>query len=330
MEYLELTDIKVVGGGGRIEYTYSVPARLKKYLRHYGPLYVEYPQGCDLSTVPESLLTVPFVSSFLSVTMLLKLGLKVKELDLDYYESIPRIRAAYKRMFPYLNLWFDVVVESTRKNKYEPVGRPSLFFTGGLDATSALVEKNSERPLLVNIWGGDISTNDNASHKELEEYLNRVSRDMCTDYVFIKSNLRELFDEQKVTRICATKILPWQNHGWWASIAHILSMSALIAPLAYALKIGCHYVASSYDAKSKTFDANNESLLDAIKFSSCKLIPVDSDLERNGKARKIIKFCNDNNIRFDLKVCWYRKGRGELLALREMLPHNYGNCLQPW
>lgn len=306
MEYVELTDIKI--GGGKIEYTYTAPARLRKYLRQNNTLYVEYPEDCDLRTLPTSVLTIPFVSCFLSVTMLLKIGVKVNELDRDYYESIPRIRAAYKRMFPYLDLCFDVIAKTTYENRYESAKRPSLFFTGGLDATSALVEKADEHPLLVNIWGGDISTADNASHKELEDYLNRVSHDMNTDYVFIKSNCRELFNEQKVTRLLATKILPWQNHGWWASIAHILSMSALMAPLAYIFRIGHHYVASSYDAKSKTFDANNQTLLDAIKFSSCNLVPVDSDLERSGKARKIIKFCNENDMRFELKVCWYRQG----------------------
>ena len=48
-------------------------------------------------------------------------------------------------------------------------------------------------------------------------------------------------------------------------------------------------------------------MLSAIRFCSCRLISVDAEVERNEKARKIIKFSKDRGIRFDLKVCWYRK-----------------------
>ena len=116
-----------------------------------------------------------------------------------------------------------------------------------------------------------------------------------------------MINESKVTKLCALKILPWQNHGWWASIAHILSMASLVARIAYTHKIGTHYIASSYDARSKTFDANNNILLSAIRFGSCQLIPIDSLLERNEKVEKIIAFSGKHNIPFELKVCWYRK-----------------------
>ena len=185
--------------------------------------------------------------------------------------------------------------------------RKSLFFTGGVDATSALVEKFAEKPLLINIWGGDVSTQDLSSHMELEEYFNKISNEMNLQYVFIKSNCREIFNESKVTKMLATKLPPWHNHGWWASIAHILSMSTLVAPLSYEKNIGINYIASSYDAKDKTFDANNNVMLSAIRFGECKLEPVESNLERTKKIKKIIDFSSAYNVPLDLKVCWYRK-----------------------
>lgn len=270
-------------------------------------LYVEYPSGYKISDVPAAILAVPFVTSFLPVSMLLGFGIKVKNLDKTFAESVSDIKKAYKTMFPYLDLNFEVKSEAVVDCNYSPKGGNSLFFTGGMDATSALVEVANEHPLLVNIWGGDIGTSDNSSHENLEKYLEEVVKSLNTEYTFIKSNCREMYNEGKVTRLCALKILPWQNHGWWASIAHILSMSGLIAPLAYLRKTGTHYIASSYDQKSKIFDANNDTLLAAIRFGSCKLIPVDSNIERNDKAKKIIDFCNNTGSKFELKVCWYRK-----------------------
>ena len=113
---------------------------------------------------------------------------------------------------------------------------------------------------------------------------------MNLQYVFIKSNCREIFNESKVTKMLATKLPPWHNHGWWASIAHILSMSTLVAPLSYEKNIGINYIASSYDAKDKTFDANNNVMLSAIRFGECKLEPVESNLERTKKNKENNRF----------------------------------------
>ena len=81
----------------------------------------------------------------------------------------------------------------------------------------------------------------------------------------------------------------------------------MVATLAFMNKIGTHYIASSYEAGGKVFDANNNDLLAAIRFGSCGLVPVDPLLERGAKARKIVSFCNAHGCSFDLRVCWYRK-----------------------
>ncbi|WP_455674292.1 hypothetical protein [Phocaeicola sp.] len=185
--------------------------------------------------------------------------------------------------------------------------KKSLFFTGGLDATSALAETAKEYPTLINIWGGDISIKDEDSHMQLDNYLKNICNSIGLQYAFIKSNCREMYNENKITKLCAFKIKPWQNHGWWAGIAHILSMTTLLAPLTYTDKIGTHYIGSSYSSKDKTFDANNNMLLQAINFCSCHIVSVDNNLERTQKAKKVIDFSTQNNIPIELKVCWYRK-----------------------
>ena len=306
MEYIRLEKISVEGN--LINYFYSTPPEFNKYLKSLNnALFVEYPADVDLKQVPEGVLAIPFVGCMLSVSMLLNMGIEVPVLDETFFNCLPDIKKTYKKMYPYLNLSFNVVAHKITNCQYAPEDTKSLFFTGGVDATSALVEVADEHPLLINIWGGDISTQDTASHAELEHYFDKISHAMNTRYVFIKSNCREMFNEAKVTKMCALKILPWQNHGWWASIAHILSMASLVAPIAYWQKIGVHYIASSYDARRKTFDANNDAMLSAIRFGSCQLIPVDSLLERNGKAEKIIAFSAKRHVPFELKVCWYRK-----------------------
>lgn len=306
MRRIYLEKIKIVGGG-KIIYKFSCPTCFSKYLKSIDTEFViEYPQKYDLHRVPEAVLAVPFIGNILTVSMLADCSIYVPQLDKAFYGSICHIKKAYKRMFPYLNLNFNVVVDKLVDCSYSPLEKTSLFFTGGVDASSALVETAARHPCLVNIWGGDVNTNDSATHEDLENYLNCLTRNLDLNYVFIKSNCREIYDEGKITKSLLFRLKPWHNHGWWASIAHILAMTTLLAPFAYLENIREHYIASSYDTKSSYFDANNDMLLAAIKFCSLSLVPVDSELDRTDKVGKIIQYCKKRSLSMDFKVCWYR------------------------
>ena len=41
-----------------------------------------------------------------------------------------------------------------------------------------MIEKIEDNPLLINIWGGDVSVKDMSSHAELESYLDGLSKAM--------------------------------------------------------------------------------------------------------------------------------------------------------
>lgn len=305
MKTIVLKNIITYRGGVKYEYIY--PLRYERYLSGNGTFFVEYPDDVKTESIPRSILAIPFVGNMLTVSMLLDIPIEVPELDETFYQSIGSIKAAYKRMFPYLRLNFDVRAVRVVDNTNTAVGnRKTLFFTGGLDATGALVRVADIHPTLVNIWGGDVSTTDEKTHANLAGYLSGISKAFDTDYAFIKYNGREMYNERKVTRLCATRILPWQNHGWWASFAHILSMVTAYAPYAYDKHVTEHYIASSYESRSSAFDANNETLLDAIRFADCRMVSVDKEADRTQKAKCIIDFQKKEHVSIKLKVCWYR------------------------
>ena len=306
MQFVTLNELKIEGH--IVSCKISVPLKFEKYLRNKDSLLkIEYPQQYDLSTVPKGILYVAFVGQILPCSMLLGIGIKVDCLDEAFYNSLPQIKKAYKHLYPWLKTCFDVQVNRLEKCYYESQGNVSLFFTGGLDATSALASVADEQPILVNIVGGDILLTDLASHDALKTYFTELTTKMGNDFVFIKSNLRFMYNGELLTKLCDRKLLPFFNHGWWAGIAHILSMATQIAPLAYIMKLEKHYIGSSYDSRGWIHDANNDEMVGAIKFGSCSLCPVDSLLGRTEKAAKVIAFSNKNKVHFELKVCWQRK-----------------------
>ena len=313
MESIELTEIKVFPnklGGGKVEYHISAPEKYLKWLKNKKDfLYIEYPSWCgNISNIPEAILTIPFVGNVITVSMGIDLPIKVKFIDKTFYDSLPKIRDAYHQMFPYMSTNFDVIADNVVNCNYLKNKEANfLFFTGGLDATSALVEKVQEKPVLVNIWGGDVSTKDLVTHDNLDIYFSYLKERLNVEYFFIKSNCREMY-RNDIGKLYYFKILPWQNHGWWSSIAHIISMSTLLAPIAYKKNFSNIYIGSSYETdRANNCTSNNEKMLNSIKFASGSLKSVDPNLSRLEKANKIINFATQNNIDFKLKVCWYTK-----------------------
>ena len=291
--------------GGGVQYKYTVPTKIKRFLNST-ELFINYSDDVDLEKVPEAVLTVPFVANMLTIAMLTDCGVKVACIDKVFYESIPKIKEVYQTMFPHLKLTFCVETEKMMDCSYVSDNNKSLFFTGGLDATSALASVYEKDMTLVNIWGGDVGLGDYKTHYDLECYLQELSRQLEIKYTFIKSNCREMYNEREISKLTALKLPPKDNHGWWASIAHVLAMVSLLAPYAYIKRIDTNMLASSYTKGSKVFDANNQSLLDAIRFCSCKMKSIDSDLERTDKAENIIRFSKEKDIPIKLKVCWFR------------------------
>lgn len=306
MKQISLTkvDVEKTQTGTKVIYYFDAPDEFKSFLRADVPLFAEYPE--DLSGCPEGVLAIPFVGIMATASMILSCGIKVSVLDLSFFESLQEVEGVFRKLYRTSGIEISVSAEKLQENTYSSGAAPSVFFTGGVDATSAFISVADQKPHLVNIWGGDIWIEDNASHMALENYLDMFSRENHVDYCFIKTNAREMFEEDKLGLECEKVLGHKNNHGWWASIAHILSMTSACAPWIWINRITSHYIGSSYDGKNDTFDSNNEQLVDAIKFCSCRFHLVDSDIDRNAKVKKIIDYCKANGTSVQLKVCWWR------------------------
>lgn len=307
MKYIELKNIIIKGN--RCEYEFDYPEEFEPYIADNSQnLFFELPESLDLQSVPESILTVPFVGAMYCATILTGIGIKVPVLDKAFYESIPRIEAAFKKIYPYTNYSSSVIVGKLVNNSNRSdTTKTSVFFTGGVDATSALVGTIDEKPTLINILGGDILISDTDSRDALVKYMTELTQQIGNEFVMMKSNCRRFFNEQQLQLRLNATLRPEHNHGWWASIGHILSMVSTIAPVLYCRNITKHYIGSGYSTKANTYDANSPDMVEAIKIADCNFISSDPDLDRNEKIKKIADFCGSKGLKVKLKVCWHRK-----------------------
>lgn len=166
-----------------------------------------------------------------------------------------------------------------------------------------LLEK---RPTLVNIWGGDLRLTDEDSHRELAQYLDTITEYLDLDYCFIKTNAREMFREDELGYLTSNHVGKFNEYGWWATIAHSLSMASTVIPWTYKKEIRSIYLGSTHAKKEISYDANNAELLDAISNEICSIRIADGDLVRNDKVTKIVRWKQETKAPIQLKVCWRR------------------------
>ena len=301
--------------GQKVTYNFSIPSEIREHInpvyvdsQSNGTLFIELPNGVVAKEIPEGILTIPFIGTMIGVAMLYHTPIKVSNVDAGYFDTVKKLDAVFRKMYPKGNLSLSLDANNVSEFKSNRGVRTSVFFTGGVDATSALVETVNNEPLLINVAGGDIAFSDQKAHEILEDYFSDLKNQIKgLDYCFVKSNCRELFREYSFDKICKQFIDRELWWGYWASIAHIVVMTASIAPVVYAKGITQHYIGSSHSSNDAAFDGNNEEVINAIGYAGCKFISADANLDRNDKVKKIVEYSNTSGVHFKLQVCWHKE-----------------------
>ena len=203
------------------------------------------------------------------------------------------------------------VIDNRRKEFSNKRQKTALFFTGGLDATSALYQILDEHPLLINIDGADIELDDADAHIEIERYFKKIASKFKLEYLFIRSNCRWIINEFQIDKCYLEQIDPCDWHGYWASIAHTVVTAAVSSVVLNDNNIDCAFFGSTYPiSKTTTFDANHVDVLHELRFCSCAFKQIDEDTRRIDKIKTVKEF----KIKYDfypvIHVCW-NKTHGE-------------------
>lgn len=138
----------------KVTYDYSAPEKFMQYVVDKEErLFIEFPvRGND--KIPEAVLAIPFVGIMLTAAMILDVSIYVEEIDKTFYDNLSHMGHIFQSMYHTDKICMKVYTDKTLECNYKPLNRTSLFFTGGVDATSALISTLAQNPLLINIWGG--------------------------------------------------------------------------------------------------------------------------------------------------------------------------------
>lgn len=302
MNKVELRDIIV--NKNRVEYKYTAEGEISTYLNLDEDFFIEYSE--DIDTVPKSILAIPFVCNFLPIIWVLDAVLCLDEIDKDFYDGIALIKKGYMDMYPNVEFKGSLEADKIVDNSYTPAEKTAAFFSGGVDAFSTLISHYKEKPILITLWGSDVKLDDVEGWNVVREHAVKTAQAFGTENLFIKTSFRYFLKEGKLGKLVYDKAKDY----WWHGFQHGIGLIGHAAPFAYKHKLKTVYIASSFTIKEKGIVtcASDPTIDNYVKMGSCKTIHDGYEYSRQDKVHNIVEFRNNNDLNFELRVCWQSRG----------------------
>jgi len=290
---MRLIDMKVVNGK-RVEYVYEFDSSLSRYLSYSNSFYAEY--DIDVSDVPDSILSIPWLSSVLPIAWFTGADVHVEEVDEVFFRSQSEIRETFRKNFPQTHTCADGLIAKRLVNNCHPKTSAAMLFSGGIDSYATYFRHADESPDLITVIGADIPVCD-FSQRDRVLRLNDEERLLSNnDKLVITSNLREFYTHH------VDLMLP--NLGWWGKVQHGMALIGLIAPLSYLREYGSMYIASSYTDRVCFAWGSEPAIDNHMAWADARAVHDGYGLERNDKIALIVKSCSKVGIRPKVRVCY--------------------------
>ncbi len=294
--------VKLNSSGGILRVVYEISPALEPYFTAERVFEVEYSE--DISSVPESVLVIPFVCNVLPVAWLTDAVLGLPELDREFYEGIPGVLKGYADMSPMLEFKGAVKAEKLVDNSYMTSDKVGALFSGGVDAFATLIAHAEERPQLITLWGADVKLTDADGWDKVRCHVLETSRQFGLDSpVLVKTTFRTMVDEAALSALCSAS-----GEAWWYGFQHGIAIIGHAAPLAYLKRWKTVYIASTNTIKDKLICASDPTIDNNVRLVSTGVWHDQYECTRQQKVQHIVEYCREKGSDVQLRVCWQSAG----------------------
>lgn len=288
---------KIIKEKNKIIYEYSVSDDLKRYFNS-NDYFIEYP--FDIENIPDSILSIPFVSNLITFSWLFDVELNVSELDKDFFECLPTIEENFRIMHKDAKLTGKLIVKNLKSNILE-LKNSASFFSGGIDATSTLISNVDTVSKLINIQGSDIDVYNYTVSNKVKKSLKKIADSFRKDIIFIKSSFRKIYKYKNIDK----EVNIYLHDNYWHALQHGLSIICHGAIVAYYYKLSTLFIASSYSVDNPAKScASDPSIDNNVTFFGTKIIHDGYDMNRGAKIDNIGNYINTINQTLNLRVCF--------------------------
>lgn len=281
-----------------VYYNVSYSIELKDFFNTQ-QMFLEFP--IDVSSVPHSILAIPFVATVLGVAWVENANLYVDELDSSFYYSLRELREAFRDMYSYASLKGRVVPCRIVDNTMGDSDKSLLLFGGGVDAHCSYLRHREEITHIVNIqgWFKSFCAEDTAADAD-KHHCEVFSERMGVKFDYVRSNFARLV----CSRTFNKKYQKVLGDSWWHGIQHSMAFISIAIPIAYYYGISNIIIASSC-TKGRTKPCASFVTTDsALRYAlNGKVLHDAFELSRQQKMGVVVDFQKRTQTPYPLKVC---------------------------
>lgn len=292
-----LKNTEVILDENKVVFHQETSFLIKPYFREN--LFINY--DIDLSEVPISILNIPFVANIYPLCWFLGATLKVKTLDKNFFESIEKVKQEFAKFYPEILFRNSkLIVEQLDEIQYTPKNK-AMLFSGGVDALYTYSRLDNKDVQLITMHGADIDIQNVAQWEKIKNITKSLELTKNNPNYFIKSNVRRFY------RSKVEKLIYNNNQDWWTLIQHGLSLTSLIAPVAYKNGIGEVFIGSTLDAKNELFPWGSSYIDNYITWASTQVIHHGQESNRFNKMKILCDYFDEINLPTPFRVCYHNQ-----------------------
>lgn len=298
-----LTIAKIVKNEKNIKVQYDYDKEWEKYIKINS---IENSYGVSVEKVPDSIAIIPTLCNLLPIAWLFNLEIKCAEIDKVFYESIPKIKNGYKKMYPSIDFGGKLIAEKVVSNSYS-TKKQGVLFSGGVDATTTALRRLDEKPDIITIFGADIKLSDKKGIKNVNRNNTKFSELYQLEYQKIFSTFKLFLNEEQL-QYEVKKLDP--SYGWWHDFQHGIGLMGLVAPLSYIKGYSKIYIASSFhESQWGQYTCASDPVIDnELKYGNTITVHDGYELTRTEKIRFICNHAKTSRKNPYLRVCWESSG----------------------
>jgi len=301
MKNLDIILTEIERKGNLVNYHFTVSREIEKFFTT-DTLFVEYDR--DVTDVPDSILAIPFVSSLLAISWVLDCNLWVREIDKTFYDSVPKIREAYREIYDHFPLNGRFVPAILTRNELietkQPRSKAVLLFSGGADSQATFIRNLAKVPVLCNIqgWYKSLDDTDFASDADKRD-ISRFAEEYDVPTCFVRSNFARVISNEFDRRF--SKKL---GDNMWHGFLHSMAFIGISIPIAYQSGISEIIIASSLTIGLNFYCASNLTTDSEFCYAGKGFTTHDGfELNRQGKMAVIVKHQQSTGRPYFMRVC---------------------------
>lgn len=285
-----------------ISYEFETCGNISKLLKKQ-ELWIDY--GSPINNIPESILTIPFISIMLPLIWVSNATLWITKIDRTFYDATFKLRRAYSDLYPNFSLKGKIIPSYIIDN-YLPIKNDGfMLFSGGLDAHTSYIRNIDIIKQLINIQGWYKSRNE--INKVAENDFSKISifaKKNNLEFYGIKSNFATLVS-LKYYKKYAKKM----GDSLWHGFQHSMAFISITIPLVYKKNGGQIIIASSFTVGDERVCASYPTTDNEFRFAKHGKVKHDGfELSRQDKIRLIVNHQKNIKTSYPIQVCSFNNG----------------------